>query len=98
MKTVGPPYSGKLNVRWDEKGMIGQRPNHSFTLEQINAIKHNQVEQHCQQLIIQMNALIKNISVELLHFSKEDFERLQLAALGKYSELIANDKTKWKKN
>src|SRR5687767_4157555 len=21
MKTIGPPYSGKLNVRWDEKGM-----------------------------------------------------------------------------
>jgi RNA-directed DNA polymerase len=35
MKTVGPPYSGKLNVRWDEKGMIGQKPNHSFTLDQV---------------------------------------------------------------
>jgi hypothetical protein len=22
MKTVGPPYSGKLNVRWDGKGMV----------------------------------------------------------------------------
>ncbi len=22
LKTVGPPYSGKLNVRWDKKGMI----------------------------------------------------------------------------
>jgi hypothetical protein len=36
MKTVGPPYSGKLNVRWDEKGMIGRSamaPSHSFTLD-----------------------------------------------------------------
>lgn len=36
MKTVGPPYSGKLNVRWDEKGMIGRpamAPSHSFTLD-----------------------------------------------------------------
>lgn len=24
MKTVVPPYSGKLNVRWDEKGMGAQ--------------------------------------------------------------------------
>lgn len=35
-KTVGPPYSGKLNVRWDEKGMIGNTKvelNHSFTLD-----------------------------------------------------------------
>ena len=22
MKTVGPPYSGKLHVRWDGKGMV----------------------------------------------------------------------------
>jgi metal-responsive CopG/Arc/MetJ family transcriptional regulator len=45
------------------------------------------VEQHCQQLIIQMNALIKNISVELLKFNIEDFEKLQQAAAVKYSEL-----------
>src|SRR4029434_911558 len=24
MKTVGPPYSGKLNVRWDGKGMVNR--------------------------------------------------------------------------
>ena len=29
MKTIGPPYSGKLNVRWDGKGMV---QSHSFTL------------------------------------------------------------------
>jgi hypothetical protein len=22
MKTVGPPYAGKLHVRWDGKGMV----------------------------------------------------------------------------
>ena len=47
MKTVGPPDSGKLNVRWDEKGMGNKRScrifastnkplldlNHSFTLD-----------------------------------------------------------------
>ena len=30
MKTIGPPYSGKLNVRWDGKGMV---QSHSFTLD-----------------------------------------------------------------
>lgn len=50
--------------------------------------KSNQlVEQHCQQLIIQMNALIKNMSVELLKFNQEDFEQLQKAAVGKFAEL-----------
>lgn len=42
MKTVGPPYSGKLNVRWDEKGMIGRSamaPSHSFTLDFIVTAK-----------------------------------------------------------
>lgn len=45
------------------------------------------VERHCHQLIIQMNALVKNMSVELLKFDKGDFEKLQEAALMKYNEL-----------
>ena len=41
MKTVGPPYSGKLNVRWDEKRMIGRStmaPSHSFTLDYLQLL------------------------------------------------------------
>ncbi|WP_131751140.1 MULTISPECIES: hypothetical protein [Legionella] len=45
------------------------------------------VEQHCQQLIIQMSALIKNISVEMLKYDGNDFEKLQKAALNKLNEL-----------
>jgi len=45
------------------------------------------VEQHCQQLIIQMNALIKNLSVEILKFDQNDFEQLRQATLAKYNEL-----------
>ncbi|HHU0079761.1 TPA: hypothetical protein ACT9NC_002404 [Legionella pneumophila] len=45
------------------------------------------VEKYCHQLIIQMNALIKNMSVELLKLEKEDFEKLQQAAATKYIEL-----------
>lgn len=45
------------------------------------------VEQHCHQLIIQINALIKNLSVEILKFNKDDFEQLRQAAVVKYDEL-----------
>ncbi len=45
------------------------------------------VEQHCHHLIIQMNALIKNLSAEMLKFNQEDFERLWQAASEKYMEL-----------
>lgn len=48
------------------------------------------VEQHCQQLIIQMSALIKNMSAEILKFDRDDFERLRQAALGKHNELMRN--------
>jgi hypothetical protein len=34
MKTVGPPYSGKLNVRWDGKGMGGNHDRASEALQQ----------------------------------------------------------------
>jgi len=47
-----------------------------------------QVEQHCHQLIIQMNALIKNMSAEILKFNQEDFEQLRQATLVKYNELM----------
>lgn len=45
------------------------------------------VEKHCYQLIIQMNALIKNMSAELLKLNREDFDKLQQGALMKYNEL-----------
>lgn len=51
------------------------------------AIVAKPVEQHCQQLIMQMNALIKNLSVEILKFNQDDFEQLRQAAMAKYNEL-----------
>ncbi|STX41127.1 Uncharacterised protein [Legionella donaldsonii] len=45
------------------------------------------VDQHCQKLIIQMNALVKNLSKELLHFNQNDFKQLQQASAKKYNEL-----------
>jgi hypothetical protein len=57
-------------------------------LDQKQIERHPSVEQHCQQLIIQMNALIKNMSAEILKFNQEDFEKLRQAAVGKYNALI----------
>lgn len=48
---------------------------------------HHHAEEHCQQLIIQMNALIRNLSVDILKFNQADFEQLRKAALSKYNEL-----------
>jgi len=48
------------------------------------------IEKHCQQLIIQMNALVKNLSAEILKFDQEDFEQLRQATAIKYYELIVN--------
>jgi len=39
MKTVGPPYSGKLNVRWDGKGMVNGHERDSEALQQGNRQK-----------------------------------------------------------
>ena len=53
-----------------------------------NLLQQNkQVEEHCHYLIIQMNALIKNLSAEMLKFNQADFERLWQATAVKYREL-----------
>lgn len=57
-------------------------------LDQKQIERHHLVEQHCQQLIIQMNALIKNLSAKLMEFNQDDFEKLRQAAVGKYNSLI----------
>lgn len=46
------------------------------------------VEKHCQQLIIQMNALIKNLSAEILKFEQADFDKLRDATNIKHNELL----------
>jgi hypothetical protein len=48
----------------------------------------NNIEEHCQQLIIQMNALLKNVSVEILQFEQKDFEQLKRASMVKYNDLV----------
>ena len=45
------------------------------------------VEEHCQHLIIQMNALVKNLSAKMLQFEQGDFEKLHAASVKKLHEL-----------
>lgn len=46
-----------------------------------------QVKQHCRQLIVQMNAIVKSLAVEILKFEKADFEQLRLTVINKYQQL-----------
>lgn len=58
-----------------------------------NSMSSSKLEKHCQQLIIQMNALIKNLSVEILKFDQKDFEQLREATAVKYNELLGSSET-----
>lgn len=49
----------------------------------------NYAEQHCHQLIIQMNALVKNVSSAVLKYDQDDFEKLRQISVQKYNELIS---------
>lgn len=44
MKTVGPPYSGKLNVRWDGKGMV---TDHDWASEALQLRKPAATDRPC---------------------------------------------------
>src|SRR3990167_9941310 len=46
------------------------------------------LEQYCQQVMIQMGALVKLLSVEILQYDQEDFAKLRERAIAKYNELI----------
>ena len=49
---------------------------------------HKQAEQYCHQLNIQTNALMKNMAMHFLKMTQEDFEKLKLASMERYQELI----------
>ena len=70
--------------------LIGIGMSHLGREPQQPANSERPVVQHCHQLVIQMNALIKNLSAEILKFNQDDFEKLRQAAEGKYNELSVN--------
>jgi hypothetical protein len=64
-----------------------------YQLSEVSSQKNNrhinEAEQYCQQLIIQMNALVKNVSSAVLKYDQDDFEKLRQMSLQKYNELIS---------
>lgn len=47
-----------------------------------------QAEQYCHQLDIQTNALIKSIAMHFLKMTQDDFEKLKVAAVERYQDLL----------
>jgi len=47
-------------------------------------------DQHCQQLIMQMNVLIKNLASEVLKFESSDFEALMSKVVKRHQDLLSS--------
>lgn len=79
MKTVGPPYSGKLNVLWDEKGMIGscKEPNHSFTLDIVICCQYNRdaerIKTALAKRLAKYSLIMNKDKTSLVKFSKRQW-------------------------
>lgn len=52
-----------------------------------NSKNISDVEAHCLKLIIQMNAIIKNMASKNLDFTQEDFDKLRDSSILKFNEL-----------
>ena len=61
-----------------------------YHLDERPSASGNPIEEHCQQLIMQMNVLVKNLSAEILKFNQSDFEQLRQMTAVKYNELTTN--------
>ncbi len=48
------------------------------------------IEQHCQQLIMQMNVLIKNLAAEILKFESSDFATLMSKVVKRHQDLLSS--------
>lgn len=50
--------------------------------------RFSDVEKHCFKLIIQLNALVKNLASKELGYGSEEFKKLTDASINKYKELL----------
>lgn len=83
MKIIGPPYSGKLNVRWDGKGMIyssdnGLR-NHSFTLDMVICCQYKEdakrIRNALDKRLAKFNLKLNKEKTKIVPFSKREAAR-----------------------
>lgn len=50
--------------------------------------KFSDIEKHCFKLMIQMNALLKNIAGKQLDYGQDEFKKLMDVSINKYQELM----------
>lgn len=64
--------------------MVSERRNDNANPEE----KFADIERHCFKLIIQMNALLKNLVKKELNYGQEELAKLTELALNRYNELM----------
>jgi len=92
--TIPNPLYARLSVMATQnKDSISSLINEFIITGMQNADNANQeksiVEEHCHQLTIQMNVLLKKLSEKILDLTKEDFNELRAASIEKYRQLRA---------
>lgn len=50
--------------------------------------KFSDIEKHCFKLVIQMNALLKNMASNQMNYGQEEFKKLMDLSVNKYQELM----------
>lgn len=54
--------------------------------------KYSDIEKHCFKLMIQMNALLKNMASKQLDYGQDEFKKLMDLSINKYQELMGIDR------
>ncbi|PJE06866.1 MAG: hypothetical protein CK430_14620 [Legionella sp.] len=64
--------------------MVSEKQGKSTSLED----KFTDIEKHCFKLMIQMNALLKNLATKELEYGQEEFKKLMDLSINKYQQLM----------
>lgn len=78
------------SVASSKQTSLSKAINHLLTQGLISSQQNDQlIEQHCHQLIIQMNAILQHHAEKHLYYDQCDFEQLSTAAKKKLSSLTS---------
>jgi hypothetical protein len=64
--------------------LVTENQNENPNLED----KFTEIERHCFKLMIQMNALLKNMASKELGYGQEEFKKLMDLSINKYQQLM----------
>lgn len=64
--------------------MVTENQQHAKSPED----KFSDIEKHCFKLMIQMNALLKNMASKQLDYGQDEFKKLMDLSVNKYQELM----------